>query len=125
MASLTLIQGEALPVDDRVRAVVRMLLAAAGIKPVDLAERIGLSKNQVWDRLRGDKPFSVAEVVQMAELFDVPPSVFLMGPSALFGEAADDSSGTDKIVPGSIKDRGNVPGVSRHVTSGHLSLVAA
>ena len=121
MASLTLIQGEALPVDDRVRAVVRMLLAAAGIKPVDLAERIGLSRSEVWDRLRGDKPFSVAEVVEMAELFDVPPSVFLMGPSALFGEAAED----DKIVPGSIKDRGNVPGVSRHVTSGHLSLVAA
>lgn len=87
MASLTLIQGEALPVDDRVRAVVRMLLAAAGMKPVDLAERIGLSKNQVWDRLRGDKPFSVAEVVGMAEVFDVPPSVFLMGPRALLGSA--------------------------------------
>jgi hypothetical protein len=123
MTSLTLIQGEAQSVDDRVRAVVRILLAATGMKPVDLAERLDMSKHQVWDRLRGDKDFTVREVAEMGVVFDVPPSVFLMGPTALLSSAPAQGS----VTPKKLSHNGDVRTAAQPVPARRptLSLVAA
>jgi BetR domain len=110
--------------DERVRAVVRMLLAMRDEKRESLVFVLGISRSAVYAKMSGPSAFNVAELVALAEHFDVPPAVFLAGPHALISQVGEVSD-RDKIVPGSIKDRGNVPGGSRHVTGSHLSLVAA
>jgi transcriptional regulator with XRE-family HTH domain len=75
-------------VDDNVRRVAQMLRAAHDMTPQELGQRIGLSKAQIWDRLRGDKSFNVTEVAAMAGLFNVDPGVFILGPEALLGGGA-------------------------------------
>jgi hypothetical protein len=71
--------------DDRVRAVVRVLMAANGMRPADLAAQLGMTKNQVWDRMRGDRAWTVSEVAGMAEVFGADVAVFFAGPEAILG----------------------------------------
>ena len=75
--------GGGSPIEDNVRAAVKMLLAYRGRRVAELAVRLGVSKTSISNRLNGSKPFTVAEVGEMADFFDVPPSVFLAGPTAL------------------------------------------
>ena len=74
-------------VEANVRIVVRMLMAARGIRPAELALKLGVSKTAVFNRLGGQKPFTLSELGDMADLFDVPPSVLLAGPNALLRTA--------------------------------------
>lgn len=83
MTTLRVIEGEGDTADYRVRRVAKMLLEGTETKAVVMGAEIGLSKAQVWDRLRGDKAFSVKEVAAMADYFGVPVSVFFAGPAAL------------------------------------------
>src|SRR5215217_7766822 len=74
-------------VEANVRIVVRMLMAARGIRPAELALKLGVSKTAIFNRLGGQKPFTLSELGAMAELFDVPPAVLLAGPNALLRTA--------------------------------------
>jgi transcriptional regulator with XRE-family HTH domain len=85
--------------DDNVRRVAQMLRAAHDMTPQDLGQRIGLSKAQIWDRLRGDKSFNVTEVAAMAELFNVDPGVFILGPEALLGGGATTYEASRQLSP--------------------------
>lgn len=75
-------------VDANVRRVAQMLRAAHDMTPQQLGQAIGLTKAQIWDRLRGDKPFTVTEVAVMAQIFGVDPGIFIRGPEALLGGGA-------------------------------------
>jgi hypothetical protein len=57
-----------------------MLLVAHDMTALKLAEHLGLGRTPIYDRLRGLKPFTVAEVDAMCRIFDVTPSVFFEGP---------------------------------------------
>jgi hypothetical protein len=73
-----------MPPDEKVRRVARMLIAQAdGENALTLARHLGLGRTPIYDRLRGIKPFTVAEVSAMAEYFGVAPGVFFEGPQAL------------------------------------------
>lgn len=85
----------------------------------ELAVAVGMTENQLGDRMRGS-PFRVEELVDIAEYFDLPLSSFVAGPLALIGAAEQ-----DELDPGSIKNRRQLPGVSRDVAGVRLSLVAA
>lgn len=114
--------GGASAVEENVRVVARMIMAARGVKPAELALRLGVSRTAIFNRLGGHKPFTLAEVGIMAEFLDVPAAVFLAGPNALLGTASQ-----PKIVPGSIKNPRASHGVSAPArpASRMLTLVAA
>lgn len=69
--------------DERVRTVVRMLLGMHRMSEVELGRRLGLARTPIYNRMQGRTAFTVAEVIKMADLFDVPAEVFLAGPRAL------------------------------------------
>lgn len=69
--------------DEKVRLVTRMLLSMTGMSTLELGAKLGLGRTAVYDRTQGRKPFTVAEVVAMAEIFGIDPAVFLTGPAAL------------------------------------------
>lgn len=119
MASPAAARTAPLSVDDRVRAVVRALLSTYDMTRKELAVAVGMTENQLGDRMRGS-PFRVEELVGIAEYFDLPLSSFVAGPLALIGAAEQ-----DELDPGSIKNRRRLPGVSRDVAGARLSLVAA
>lgn len=69
--------------DSRVRAVVRMLLAAGNQPKDSLAETLGISRTSVYSKLSGTSAFTVAEVAAMARHFGVEPGVFFAGPTGI------------------------------------------
>jgi hypothetical protein len=84
--------GGASEVEENVRVVARMIMAARGVKPAELALRLGVSRTAIFNRLGGHKPFTLAEVGIMAQFLDVPAAVFLAGPATLIRSAAVVSS---------------------------------
>lgn len=62
---------------DTVAAEVRAELARRNISRTDAAAHLGMSRTLLWQRLRGESPFTVAELEALAELLDVPVSQFL------------------------------------------------
>jgi antitoxin component HigA of HigAB toxin-antitoxin module len=83
-------------VEANVRIVVRMLMAARGVKPAELALRLGVSKTAIFNRLGGHKPFTLAEVGEMAVFFEVPAAVLLAGPHSLL-RVSDGSISVSKL----------------------------
>ncbi|WP_155885103.1 helix-turn-helix domain-containing protein [Actinomadura flavalba] len=71
------------PADAAVRQVVRALLAARDMTGAQLGEVMGFSAGQVYNRLKGEKAFTVAEVSQLSEIFRVPVGTFFAGAGAL------------------------------------------
>lgn len=90
--------------DDKIRLVVRMLLAAREMTTIDLGRQLGLGRTPIYDRMQGRKPFTVAEVAAMADMFNVPVSVLFGGPGELLGRSH--SGNTDENYPslGDIPD---------------------
>lgn len=84
--------------DDNVRRVVALLLTYKGMSRRELGQILGLNRTPINDRMRGVKPFTVAEVAAMADYFGAPVSVFFEGPEALIGprtlRASDHRSAT-------------------------------
>lgn len=74
-------------VDAHVRGVVRVLLAARGQTRDQVADATGIGTKTLGRRMRGESGFSAAEVYALADYFDVPISVLLDGPDALFSVA--------------------------------------
>lgn len=80
--------------DDKIRLVAKMLLAAHGMTTLDLGQQLGLGRTPIYDRMQGRKPFTAAEVAEMAEHFDVPVAAFFAGPNALLGRPEAQEGGT-------------------------------
>jgi hypothetical protein len=102
-------------VEENVRLVARMIMAARGVRPAELALRLGVSKTAMFNRLGGSKPFTVAEVGIMAEFLDVPPAVFLAGPNAMIQSARGSTTG---------HQGSRIPGVSQPVATPYPRLRA-
>ncbi|WP_179275766.1 helix-turn-helix domain-containing protein [Rhodococcus sp. 06-418-5] len=58
---------------------VRALLARRRVSQVELAAHIGISMSSMHRRLLGTQPFTVNEIVDAAQLLQVPASA-LLGP---------------------------------------------
>lgn len=56
----------------RVAGAMRAEVARLGIDGVALTEPLGLSRNSVYARLRGAKPFSTDEIERAADFLGVP-----------------------------------------------------
>ena len=110
--------------DDKVRYVAKMLLRLVGMTTLELGTKLGLGRTAIYDRTQGRTPFTVAEVVRMADIFGLPPEAFLAGPHVLI---RPNIAGSDS---GSIKTRRRGASVSPHVATQtlgsrpRLSLVA-
>lgn len=66
------------PLTKTVAAEVRAQLARRlDISRATAAEHIGISRTLLWNRLRGDSPFTVNELEKLAELLNVPVATFL------------------------------------------------
>ena len=63
---------------ESVAAAVRAELARKRRTGVQLAELMGITQQSVSKRLCGNTPFSVTELVLVAEWLDIAPSVFLV-----------------------------------------------
>lgn len=59
-----------------VAAKVRGVAAERGLKQAQLADAIGMSKMRLSRRFSGVTPFSPAELISIARVFDVPVGAF-------------------------------------------------
>jgi transcriptional regulator with XRE-family HTH domain len=69
------------PLTETVAAEVRAHLARRNISRSIAAEHIGISRTLLWNRLRGESPFTVTELEKLAELLEVPVTQFLPAPA--------------------------------------------
>jgi hypothetical protein len=102
--------------DANVREVVWTMLGARRQKPAELALRLGISKSAIYSRLSGKTVFTVSEVAMMSEHFDIPPSVFFAGNSALLvgrGVATAGSTISRKLNGHSGVSRSDTPSTPR------------
>jgi len=71
-------------IDTNAARVARMLMARDGMTGADLAHRLGIPESSVSRRLRGRTPFTFHEIADLADLFEVSPSMFFEDPSRAF-----------------------------------------
>jgi transcriptional regulator with XRE-family HTH domain len=104
---------------ENVRQVTRMLMKRDGITLPALALRLGVSRSAVANRLggpvpySGKKPFTVAELGVLGEMFGIPPAAFIAGPNALIRSESKPqadmmqtrSTGAPRITPGRTAPR--------------------
>ena len=60
-----------------VAAEVRAAIARAGLRQADLADAIGISRGSLSSRLSGERAFRIDELVAIARVLGVQPSVLL------------------------------------------------
>jgi transcriptional regulator with XRE-family HTH domain len=89
---------------DAVRRVAKALLAAHDVAPAELALRLGVGKTAIYNRLSGEKPFTLDETAAMSEFFGVPVGAFFAGPAALFGSIPESAAGGRAGAGGSIPE---------------------
>lgn len=65
------------PLTENVAAEARAQLARQNISRTDAAAKLGISRTLLWQRLRGESPFTLPELESLAELVGVPVSRFL------------------------------------------------
>lgn len=92
MSSTLRAVGGASGTDEKIRLVVKMLLAAHGMTTLDLGRRLELGRTPIYDRMQGRKPFTAAEVASMSEEFGVSVAVFYAGPEGLLGGPARETA---------------------------------
>ena len=63
---------------NRVAGSVRAELARLGLDGVSLTQPLGLSRNSVYARLRGAKPFTTDEIERVAEFLGVEIAQIVM-----------------------------------------------
>lgn len=88
-----------LDLNDRVRLVVRVLLAMQRMTQLELGRQLGLPPTPIRNRMQGRTPFTVSEIGQMSQIFGIPPDAFFVGPSALIGAAAKPRADTASYRP--------------------------
>jgi transcriptional regulator with XRE-family HTH domain len=88
-------------IDTNAARVARMLMARDGLTGADLAHQLGIPESSVSRRLRGKTPFTFHEIADMADLFDVSPSMFFSDPARAFrtGTAGLGAHSPDTEVP--------------------------
>ncbi len=57
--------------------LLKQMRKASGMTQVKLAERMGVTYQQVQKYESGKSTFSIGRLLQVAEVFDIPPSAFL------------------------------------------------
>lgn len=62
---------------ETVAAEVRAELARQSISRTEAAQRLGMSRTALWSKLRGDYPFKLAELQEVAEMLGVSVTRFL------------------------------------------------
>jgi hypothetical protein len=70
--------GSEAAVNENIRLVVSVLLAATGNDRQWLARELGIDRNTLYSRMGSgrESKFSVGEIYRMSRVFDVPASVF-------------------------------------------------
>jgi transcriptional regulator with XRE-family HTH domain len=68
------------PLTESVAAEVRAELARRNITRTDAARALGISRTLLWNRLRGETPFTVAELELLGELLGIPAVRFFDQP---------------------------------------------
>jgi len=74
--------------DRNVRLVVQMLMAANEVDAGALAEVLGVARKSVYERLGGNRRFTVNDLRRLADYFAVDPGVFFTEPRRLIGASA-------------------------------------
>lgn len=62
---------------ENIAAVARAELARREISRGDAAATLGISRQLMWSRLRGDTPFTIPELQKLAELCELPLKTFI------------------------------------------------
>ena len=70
-------------VNSMVSANVRAEFARYRVSPSQMAERIGISESGITKKLAGTNPFTVAELLALAEVMNVPLARFVAPPTDL------------------------------------------
>jgi transcriptional regulator with XRE-family HTH domain len=73
--------------------IVRTLMAARAVSLSELAEHLGIGRSSLSERLTGKRRFTLAEVADMADYFEVSPAVFFEDPANLIGAYASSEQG--------------------------------
>jgi transcriptional regulator with XRE-family HTH domain len=61
----------------RVASAVRAELGRAQVPRYDAAGALGISRQSLWRKLKGDHPFTLEEIATLADLIGVPMSALL------------------------------------------------
>lgn len=65
---------------ESVAATVRAELARHNLSRTAAAHAAGMSRTLLWNRLRGETPFTVAELEAIADFIGIPVATFLPTP---------------------------------------------
>jgi uncharacterized protein YdbL (DUF1318 family) len=68
--------------DETISRTVKAYMAFIGMAAPDLAERIGLSRTALYNRLANETPWSADEVAHAATALDIPIAVLYSGIAA-------------------------------------------
>jgi DNA-binding Xre family transcriptional regulator len=78
-----MVDGDGRTLNDRVVAGVRAELARSGMSPATLARRIGISERTMQRRLDGTTSFTVDEVDEICQVFEIQPAELIRTALAL------------------------------------------
>lgn len=85
---------------DRLTKNVRLLMLAADREPADLAEALGLTTQTVYKRLRGDRGWTLDELVALARYFGCSSDDLLRSTSDLLSVAVNIGRGSPAAAAG-------------------------
>lgn len=75
--------------NENVSRIVEVLLAATGKRRADLAEHLGYGPPVISKAMHGNRPWTISDLVKMADYFEVSPAVFFMDPNELVPALGD------------------------------------
>lgn len=67
---------------ERIAAEVRAGLARKNMKRGELAEKLGIDRRTLADRLKGKRPFDTDQLIAISSLLDIPFAMFFEGDAA-------------------------------------------
>lgn len=76
------------PIQDRVAKIVSVLLAYRGMPAIQLAQRLGMSRQKFSDRMNGRARFTLEEVERMSEILGVGAGVWFDEPESVMAYLA-------------------------------------
>jgi hypothetical protein len=111
-------------VDRRITATAKAFLAGRGLRPVDVAPKLGMSVTSIYNKLNGTRAWTAAEVAALADLFQISVNDLYTGLSGTFAEATGtwaEQEGTWAESGGSVSTRSSL----HLVPTPHVSGLAA
>lgn len=76
-------EEESLTPQDRITAIVRLLLARRGLRQMDLAEALTVNSSTMTRVMQGTRKWQVGDLEAMGRFFGVAPAVFFEHPDNL------------------------------------------